>query len=139
MSTELQDNLHGPPQSERETGMTLSSNSPPLKLSKYTQHLKIALPAAFKYRCLLMKEQIDAVFLKLLKDAEKIGHLWALSLRGFVGHQRVGISRAVMGVPARRITSTAILNSVPRRYLSSSGCTPDISHEPYLSPDTVSL
>ena len=58
----------------RQTGIDSLSNNPPLKLSKYTQHLKHRLARARRrVESLLVKEQADSLFMEALEYAEQVG------------------------------------------------------------------
>ena len=57
-----------------ETGIDPLSNNPPLKLGKYTQHLKHRLAGSRRsIESLLMKEKADSLFMEALEYAEQIG------------------------------------------------------------------
>ena len=57
----------------RETGIDPLSNNPPLKLSKYTQHLKHRFAGSRRsIEPLLMKEQADSLFMEALEYAEQV-------------------------------------------------------------------
>src|ERR1700704_1717900 len=58
----------------RETGIDPLSKNPPLKLSKYTQHLKHRLARARRrVESLLVKEQADSLVMEALENTEQVG------------------------------------------------------------------
>src|ERR1700704_4204837 len=60
--------------SARKTGIDPLSNNPPLKLSKYTQHLKHRLARARRrVESLLVKEQADSLVMEALENTEQVG------------------------------------------------------------------
>jgi hypothetical protein len=57
----------------RQTGVDSLSDNPPLKLSKYTQHLKHRLAGSRRgIEPLLVKKQIDTFVPQFLEDAQQI-------------------------------------------------------------------
>ena len=57
----------------RETSIDPLSNNPPLKLGKYTQHLKHRLAGSRRgIESLLVKKQIDTFVPQFLEDAQQI-------------------------------------------------------------------